>query len=242
MPNDTENSHSSDQHRISWIQAVFFLLATVVDDFPLNSDLSSKQKNVSYLQGAHYSGPNIFKTLFKASVQLAVQHSSGTRDFFLLKVKPVCAGNTTCLGAGLSMWNELPQEWRTITNLPIWVRVYAFDLSLTNAKHTFKKKKKKQNTKNMLGYTAHTILPWGKDERKNILWQQLIVFVHVLLKGVWILKEQGGGSAVRTNTEENSLTNTHVPTRSIGLLPCHNALLSALAGTHFLCHLHKLIS
>lgn len=103
MPNDPENSHSSDQHRISWIQAVFFLLATVVDDFPLNSDLSSKQKNVSYLQGAHYSGPNIFKTLFKASVQLAVQHSSGTIDFFLLKVKPVCAGNTIYLGAGLSM-------------------------------------------------------------------------------------------------------------------------------------------
>lgn len=81
MPNDPENSHSSDQHRISWIQAVFFLLATVVDDFPLNSDLSSKQKKVSYLQGAHYSGPNIFKTLFKASVQLAVQHSRHNRFF-----------------------------------------------------------------------------------------------------------------------------------------------------------------
>jgi len=86
MSNDTKRCHSFDHHRLSKVHPVF-MLNTVFDDFPLNFDLSLKEKNIPYLQGAHYSGPSIFKTLLKAAVERASQYSSGIRDFFPPKGK-----------------------------------------------------------------------------------------------------------------------------------------------------------
>lgn len=109
---------------------------------------------------------------------------------------------------------------------------FLFNKHNNNATNTFFKK--------VLCYMAHMIQPQGKDERKNILWQMLIVFAHVTTERCLDTIGSGGGSAVRTT--QNSHTISRALTCSVGPLPSPSAMLCALSGTHSVCHLNRITS
>lgn len=101
--------------------------------------------------------------------------SSRTREFSTIKVKLVCAEDWTFSVASLSLWNELPQKLKTITNLIIFLskcKAHFCDLAFSTYLYIT----------HALCYMFIKKTQRWQEERTN-MWQILVTLLNALWEG-----------------------------------------------------------